>query len=515
MSFNVLFESSAGYALFSVLEQEAIGSLTDEVQAGVNDFSRFQRVVKMTAFSPFSTAENALENINAISEHEVPSELKSFLTSNLGKGKKSEKQPLGVIEPGIATAIQENLQITCRSDETVREVLRAIRAHFVKFVKPLADGNLEQSQLGLGHSYSRSKVKFNPGRADNMIIQSIALLDQLDKDLNTFAMRVREWYGWHFPELKQLVKDNYIYAKCAAFIKDKSTLTDDKLKGLEEIVGDEAEAAAIIKAAKASMGFDTSETDMMNIVYFTERMVSLAAYRKELYSYLEEKMSTVAPNLSSLIGETVAARLILKAGSLTSLAKCPASTIQILGAEKALFRALKTKGNTPKYGIIYHSSYIGRASAKNKGRISRYLANKCAIASRIDSFIEEPTSAYGDQLREQVEERLNFYDTGEAPRKNVDVMSAVAANLRESAAGSSGEQSKKKRKAEEVSGEEVAIAGEEPVKKKKKKKDAAVAESDEADKKKAKKAKKAKVEEEAAPEAATADKKKKKKKDKK
>ena len=126
-----------------------------------------------------------------------------------------------------------------------------------------------------------------------------------------------------------------------------------------------------------------------------ERMISLALYRKQLYAYLEEKMATVAPNLSALIGETVAARLIQKAGSLTSLAKCPASTVQILGAEKALFRALKTKGNTPKYGLIYHSSFIGRASAKNKGRISRYLSNKCAIASRIDSFIEEPTSAYG------------------------------------------------------------------------------------------------------------------------
>jgi nucleolar protein 56 len=124
-------------------------------------------------------------------------------------------------------------------------------------------------------------------------------------------------------------------------------------------------------------------------------MISLALYRKQLYAYLEEKMATVAPNLSALIGETVAARLIQKAGSLTSLAKCPASTVQILGAEKALFRALKTKGNTPKYGLIYHSSFIGRASAKNKGRISRYLSNKCAIASRIDSFIEEPTSAYG------------------------------------------------------------------------------------------------------------------------
>lgn len=125
-------------------------------------------------------------------------------------------------------------------------------------------------------------------------------------------------------------------------------------------------------------------------------MISLALYRKQLYTYLEEKMATVAPNLSALIGETVAARLIQKAGSLTSLAKCPASTVQILGAEKALFRALKTKGNTPKYGLIYHSSFIGRASAKNKGRISRYLSNKCAIASRIDSFIEEPTSAYGE-----------------------------------------------------------------------------------------------------------------------
>jgi len=173
------------------------------------------------------------------------------------------------------------------------------------------------------------------------------------------------------------------------------------------------------------MGMDCSEVDMTNIVHFTQRMVKLAEYRKQLHSYLMEKMSTVAPNLGTLVGETVAARLIAKAGSLTSLAKCPASTVQILGAEKALFRALKTKGNTPKYGLIYHSSFIGRAAAKNKGRISRYLANKCSIASRIDTFIDEPTTKYGEKLREQVEERLRFYDTGTAPRKNADVMEEV------------------------------------------------------------------------------------------
>merc|ERR1711871_1070611 len=138
--------------------------------------------------------------------------------------------------------------------------------------------------------------------------------------------------------------------------------------------------------------------------------------------YLEDKMSTVAPNLSALIGEIIGARLISHAGSLTNLAKYPATTVQILGAEKALFRALKTKGNTPKYGLIFHSSFIGRAQQKNKGRISRYLANKCSIASRIDCFSDEATTIFGEKLKDQVEERLAFLTEGTTPRKNLEVM---------------------------------------------------------------------------------------------
>jgi nucleolar protein 56 len=125
---------------------------------------------------------------------------------------------------------------------------------------------------------------------------------------------------------------------------------------------------------------------------------------------------------------------------LTNLAKAPASTVQILGAEKALFRALKTKGNTPKYGLIYHSTFIGRAGAKNKGRISRYLANKCAIATRIDSFTDDnptgqlPSRLYGAKLRDQVEERLQFYETGKAPRRNIDVMQEASREIAAAAA---------------------------------------------------------------------------------
>ena len=223
-----------------------------------------------------------------------------------------------------------------------------------------------KAQLGLGHAYSRCKVKFNVHKSDNMIIQSIALLDQLDKDVNTFSMRIREWYSYHFPELVKIVPDNYTFAKCVKVVKNRKELTDEAIARLEEVVMDSAKAKAIVDASKTSMGMDISQVDLLNIDMFANRVVALAEYRKELAKYLQDKMSNVAPNLAALIGDVVGARLISHAGSLTNLAKYPASTVQILGAEKALFRALKKKGNTPKYGLIFHSSFIGRAAAKNK-----------------------------------------------------------------------------------------------------------------------------------------------------
>lgn len=292
---------------------------------------------------------------------------------------------------------------------------------------------MSRAQLGLAHSYSRAKVKFNVNKSDNMIIQAIALLDTLDKDVNTFVMRVREWYSWHFPELVKVVSDNYLYSKLVLLIKDKGTLSDDSIPALKEVLGDEEQAKEVVDAAKASMGQDISPIDLINIEAFAKRVISLAEYRHKLFAYLQDKMGIVAPNLGALVGELVAARLISHAGSLTNLAKYPASTVQILGAEKALFRALKTKGNTPKYGLIFHSSFIGRAKQRNKGRISRYLANKCSIASRIDAFADHSTKAFGEAMKEQVEERLRFYEEGVAPKKNADAMAEVIAALGDAA----------------------------------------------------------------------------------
>lgn len=353
--------------------------------------------------------------------------LRSLLEINLPKPSKKRKIVLGIADKGLAGSIKEAFPgVSCETGDTsdvVQDLLRGIRLHAPKLLKQLQEGDVERAQLGLGHAYSRARVKFSVQKNDNHIIQAIATLDHLDKAINTFSMRVREWYSWHFPELIKIVSDNHTYAKLALFIGEKKNLSDGKLHDLAAVVNDDADIAqSIIDAARVSMGQDISEADLENISSFARRVVSLAQYRKTLFSYLVSKMSVVAPNLASLIGEVVGARLISHAGSLTNLSKYPASTVQILGAEKALFRALKTKGNTPKYGLIYHSSFIGKAGQKNKGRISRFLANKCSIASRIDNFSEQPTRKFGEALKRQVEERLEFYATGTAPMKNADAM---------------------------------------------------------------------------------------------
>lgn len=375
----------------------------------------------------FSGAAQALENANDISEGIVSEYLTSLLEVNLPQASKKHTVTIGVWDKNLAGGIKAAFPgVECETADTsevVQSMLRGIRQHAPKLLKQLQEGDVERAQLGLGHAFSRSKVKFSVQKNDNHIIHAIATLDHLEKAANTLSMRVREWYSWHFPELIRIVSENQQYARLALFIGDKKRLSDDDLQSVAEQVNDDTQIAqSIIDAAKVSMGQDLSVADMENVTAFASNVVRLTNFRKTLHSYLVSKMAIVAPNLAALIGEVVGARLISHAGSLTNLCKIPASTVQILGAEKALFRALKTKGNTPKYGLIYHSSFIGRAGQKNKGRISRYLANKCSIASRIDNFSETPTTRFGDALKKQVEERLEFYSSGAAPTKNQDVM---------------------------------------------------------------------------------------------
>merc|ERR1712025_1140378 len=166
------------------------------------------------------------------------------------------------------------------------------------------------------------------------------------------------------------------------------------------------------EAAEISMGTEISDIDMFNIKHLCDQVMEIQEYRGQLYEYLKNRMIAVAPNLTAVVGELVGARLISHAGSLMNLAKHPASTVQILGAEKALFKALKTKHDTPKYGLIYHAQLVGQASSKMKGKVSRMLAAKAALATRVDALGEETNTDLGIEHRAKVESRIRQLEGG-------------------------------------------------------------------------------------------------------
>ena len=471
MSTYFLYECSLGYALFEILGYEEISQNSEEFQQSIMDFKKVSKIIKKIAFMPFKTSEQALENTKMVNDCELSPELKSFLKEYFPKSK-SDKNKLGCVDKNVSQKISEILGIKTVVGDFLVEISRSIRVHIHKFLG-VDDVTITKSELGLAHAYSRFKCMFDVNRQDKPVIQSIALIDLLDKDINSFCMRIKEWFSWHFPELSKIISDNYLYIRIVRLIEQRKNLIENKeeLKPkLDEITLDPEISKQIIEAAQLSMGSDISQADLLNIKYFSDRVDNLIKYREKLSNYLKEKTQNLAPNTSALVGETVTARLISHSGSLSTLAKYPASTIQILGAEKALFRALKTRSATPKYGLLYHSSFIGKAKMKNKGKISRYLANKLAMCSRIDAFSKDISNDYGNELRNQIDERLKYLDTGDKPRKNIDVMKKVEKQLLNKKRAKPEEDKKdkkeKKMKIEESSSDEESNS--EEIKKKKK-----------------------------------------------
>lgn len=320
--------------------------------------------------------------------------------------KDEKKVSLAVADPKLGNAINKlpSLDLTPVSDSSTADVYRAIREHMSSLIPGLAPTDIHTMSLGLSHSLSRHKLKFSPDKVDTMIIQAVSLLDDLDKELNQYAMRVKEWYGWHFPEMAKIINDNKAYARV---VLTMGMRTNASKTDLSEILPEEIEVA-VKGAAEVSMGTEITDEDYEEIQGLAENVVDLTDYRQSLSSYLSTRMQAIAPNLTSLVGEIVGARLIAHAGSLMNLSKSPASTIQVLGAEKALFRALKTKHDTPKYGLIYHASLIGQASGKNKGKVARMLAAKTALGLRIDALSDWGAGGAGKEAEPTDEEKVSF-----------------------------------------------------------------------------------------------------------
>ncbi|MGB9741250.1 MAG: C/D box methylation guide ribonucleoprotein complex aNOP56 subunit [Candidatus Bathyarchaeia archaeon] len=266
------------------------------------------------------------------------------------------------------------------------------------FVKDIEEFRVWVHNLSV--EIAKLRVKGAVEKRDLLIVQAIQTLDDLDKAINLFIGRLREWYGIHFPELDRLVDKHETYTRLVLKLGNKENFT---VENLESEGVPKAKAEQIAKAAETSMGADLSEKDMLQIQALGKSVIDMYELRQELEDYLDKTMEEVAPNVKALTGSLLGARLIALAGGLTNLARIPASTIQVIGAEKALFRSLKTGTKPPKHGIIFQHTYLHDAKKWHRGKIARALAGKLAIAARADAF---GGRYIGEELKADLEKRL-------------------------------------------------------------------------------------------------------------
>lgn len=377
-----------------------------ELPAGVGLFKVDGTKQKMKAFLRFKSTADALETTTQVVNGELSKAVKKFLKKNFVE--KGLTEELAVLDAKLGRAIKDSLDVACIHGDETMSIFRSIKANIDTLVsEEVSAEQLKQTALGLAHNLNRYKLKFSPDKIDMMVVQAVSLLEDLDKEINKYAMRAKEWYGWHFPELAKAINDNIAYAKIVLAMKTRFNARDTDFSDFL----DEEDVQKVKDAAMISMGTEIADEDVENICKLCSEVVNGAKYREQLQAYLSSRMQTIAPNLTTMVGEQIGARLIQKAGSLLSLAKYPSSTVQILGAEKALFRALKARQATPKYGLLYNASAVSKAPQANKGTMSRVLAAKASLSARIDSF-GESDNAPALEYRGKVEARLKAFEEG-------------------------------------------------------------------------------------------------------
>jgi nucleolar protein 56 len=305
--------------------------------------------------------------------------------------------------PALAAEVKERFSVSTEFSKVsgAGQLLRSnIEGYAIEtgFVKDYAE--FQRWMHSVSMEIAKLKVKGAVEKRDLLVAQAIQTLDDLDKTINLFMSRLREWYGIHFPELDRLLEKHETYARLVVSIGNRENFTAEKLEkeGLPK-----QKAEQITNAAKTSMGAELSERDLAQIQALSRMVLDLYNLRESMEKYIDDVMEDVAPNIKALTGALLGARLIALAGGLTNLAKMPASTLQVLGAEKALFRSLKTGTRPPKHGIIFQHPYLHEAKKWQRGKIARALAGKLAIAARTDVF---GGRCIGDELKADLEKRV-------------------------------------------------------------------------------------------------------------
>ncbi|MGQ9513617.1 MAG: C/D box methylation guide ribonucleoprotein complex aNOP56 subunit [Thermoproteota archaeon] len=338
-------------------------------------------------------------------EGEAVKELESLSEGKLGKLSieaivAEEKMEYVFEDPRIAADAKERFGIKA-SVEMPSKIASKLRSNFDVYLGRvgLSREKFDEIRRKVSIELTARKITEASSMLDMSIIQAVNLLDEIDKCTNLLISRLREWYGLHFPELWDKIQRNDRYLLLVNRLCERSRFTPENLK---EAGVSERQADEILKLAKESSGAPL-EASLPHIRALAETISILSKRGEEMANFLEEIMELEAPNVKALVGATIGARLVAQAGGLLNLAKMPSSKIQVLGAEKALFRAMKMGSKPPKHGTIFQHASIHGSPRKLRGKAARALAGKIAIAARIDAFSGE---FIGDKLREEFERRI-------------------------------------------------------------------------------------------------------------
>ncbi|HVD08786.1 MAG TPA: hypothetical protein VNB67_10105, partial [Nitrososphaeraceae archaeon] len=278
---------------------------------------------------------------------------------------------------------QENIDVKLMSDSRQDEINQNKLDLIIKF--GLSDdrdelaGILQKFAINL----SSMKVKETSEKLDLHLVQAVNTLDEIDEIINTISTRIREWYGLHFPELDYILQNIITYANIVRDAGSRENITKELLSQLEV---PEKKIELIQQAISKSQGGDLTVESSESLKILASEVIKLSELRTNLSTTIENLMEILAPNLKNMLTAIIGARLIAKAGSMLRLAQMPSSTIQIIGAEKALFRALKTGTRPPKHGLIFQHPSVNSAPKWQRGKIARALSSKIAIAVRIDVY---------------------------------------------------------------------------------------------------------------------------------
>ena len=308
-----------------------------------------------------------------------------------------------VLEDNELARNLKNKAVFVESPNTASRTLRATLIPFIKeFGIWVSDEEISSFIQEVNIQITRRKIKQISEQKDKFIAQAIEAVDDCDKALNVFISRIREWFGLHFPELDKRLSSHTAYAKIVAKLGQRSMISTGTL---EEVLGfPEEKAQEVAQLAKKSMGGAITDFELSPLQEFASGTGDFYRIRDVLANYVEEAMQQVAPNIRALVGALLGARLISLAGGLDRLSRFPSSTIQVLGAEKALFRSLRTGAKPPKHGIIFQWEDIHGAPYWTKGKIARALAGKLSIAARVDFYSGE---YIGDDLLDDLRRRID------------------------------------------------------------------------------------------------------------